>query len=114
MDKFERIETAMQTVQYEASDVIKSTCLSALNHSIDENGDIVHTTMSKLQSRLADDYDITPGGAESRIRTLRNCMMKSLTSDDRSKIFGEQYKTNTLITNYEFIYLLSKYIISIW
>lgn len=114
MYKFERIEAAMKTVEYHAKDYIKSTCLSALDHSINSNGEITHTTMNKLYDYLADDYDILPGGAETRIRTLRKCMMSTMDEDLRCKIFGPEYKDASEITNYNFIFLLAKYVVSIW
>lgn len=107
---YEMIENVLNKLPYQSTELMKATAVSAVYHSTDEYGNITHTTMDRLYKHLSDDYEISLGGAESRINTLRKDMFNSLSPELTLEIFGCRKK----IPNYIFIIELSKYVVKHW
>lgn len=107
---YEMVENVLNSLPYQSTEVMKATAVSAIYHSTDEYGNIVHTTMDRLYKKLSDDYDITVGGAESRINTLRKDMFNTMPKSLKLEIFG----TDDKIPNYTFILKLSEYVVRHW
>lgn len=107
---YEMIEAVMNNLPYVSTEVMKATAVSAIYHSTDEYGNVIHTTMERLYTKLSDDYDITVGGAESRINYLRRDIFNTLPKALKLEIFGTENK----VPNYIFILKLSEYVVRHW
>lgn len=107
---YERIDKVLKALPYQSSELMKATAVSAVYHSTDSKGNIIHTTMERLYKHLQDDYDITPGGAESRINTLRKDMFNTLPNGLKFAIFDAVES----VPNYTFIIKLSEYVVRHW
>lgn len=107
---YEMVENVLSTLPYQSTEVMKATAVSAIYHSTDEQGNVTHTTMDRLYKKLSDDYDITVGGAESRMNTLRKDMFNTMPKALKLEIFGTADK----VPNYIFIIKLSDYVVKHW
>ena len=111
-DHYERVLSAMSTINYSASDLIRSTGMSVVYRTLDAEGNITHTTIERLYKYLQDDYDISTGAAESRIRKFKqHFLYDNENAELLNRVFGENWKSLTL---YDFIIELAKYITTIW
>ena len=107
---YEMVENVLKKLPYHSTEIMKVTAISAVYHSTDEHGNITHTTLERLYKHLQDDFDISLGGAESRINTLRRDMFNTLPNKLKEEIFGTVDK----VPNYVFILKLSEYVVRHW
>ena len=107
---YEMVENVLSKLSYQSTEVMKATAVSAVYHSTDEHGNIIHTTMDRLYKKLSDDYDITVGGAESRLNYLRRDVFNTMPKSLKLEIFGTEDK----VPNYIFILKLSEYVVRHW